>query len=37
MLVAQRDVLRVADGWSIDPSTLDGLKAPGPLRIGAAD
>ena len=32
----EHDVLRVAEGWSIDPTRLDGRKAPGPLRIGAA-
>ncbi|WP_433719721.1 hypothetical protein ACQP2Y_33215 [Actinoplanes sp. CA-051413] len=37
VLVSEQDVLRVADGWSIDPSALDGRKAPGPLRVGAAD
>ena len=37
VLVAERDVLLVADGWSIDPSRLDGGRAPGPLRVGAAD
>ncbi|GAA3902507.1 hypothetical protein Aau02nite_66860 [Amorphoplanes auranticolor] len=37
VLVSEHDVLRVADGWSIDPSGLDGRKAPGPLRVGAAD
>ncbi|MFB9361758.1 hypothetical protein [Actinoplanes nipponensis] len=36
VLVGEQDVLRVADGWSIDPSGLDG-RAPGPLRVGAAD
>ena len=36
VLVAERDVFRVAGAWSIDPTTLTGL-APGPLRIGAAD
>ncbi|WP_067502552.1 hypothetical protein [Actinoplanes sp. TFC3] len=35
VLVSERDVFRVAAGWSIDPTTLDG-PAPGPLRIGAA-
>jgi len=35
VLVSEQDVLRVADGWSIDPARLDG-KAPGPLRVGAA-
>lgn len=37
ILVAEQDVLRVADGWSIDPTTLGGRTAPGPLRVGAAD
>ena len=36
VLVAERDVFRVAGAWSIDPTTLTGL-APGPLRVGAAD
>ncbi|OJF13115.1 hypothetical protein [Couchioplanes caeruleus] len=36
VLVSEQDVLRVADGWSIDPTTLDGRVAPGPLRVGAA-
>jgi hypothetical protein len=36
ILVSEQDVLRVADGWSIDPTTLDGRQAPGPLRVGAA-
>ncbi|MEV0902667.1 hypothetical protein [Actinoplanes sp. NPDC049802] len=36
VLVAERDVFRVAGAWSIDPTTLSG-RAPGPLRIGAAD
>jgi hypothetical protein len=35
VLVSEHDVLRVADGWSIDPARLDG-RAPGPLRVGAA-
>ncbi|AEV87260.1 hypothetical protein ACWT_6245 [Actinoplanes sp. SE50] len=35
VLVAERDVFRVAGAWSIDPTTLTG-PAPGPLRIGAA-
>ncbi|WP_229072360.1 hypothetical protein [Actinoplanes sp. DH11] len=34
VLVAERDVFRVAAAWSIDPTTLTG-PAPGPLRIGA--
>jgi hypothetical protein len=37
VLVSEQDVLRVADGWSLDPSGLDGRQAPGPLRVGAAD
>ena len=37
VLVSERDVLRVADAWSLDPSRLDGHRAPGPLRVGAAD
>jgi hypothetical protein len=37
VLVAEQDVLKVADAWSIDPTTLTGRPAPGPLRIGAAD
>jgi hypothetical protein len=37
VLVSEHDVLRVAGGWSIDPTTLTGRPAPGPLRIGAAD
>ena len=36
VLVAERDVFRVAGAWSIDPTTLTGLP-PGPLRMGAAD
>ncbi|GAA4589223.1 hypothetical protein GCM10023107_12100 [Actinoplanes octamycinicus] len=36
VLVAERDVFRVAGAWSIDPTTLTG-PAPGPLRAGAAD
>lgn len=37
VLISEHDVLRVADAWSIDPTTLTGRPAPGPLRIGAAD
>jgi hypothetical protein len=37
VLVSEQDVLRVAAAWSIDPTTLTGRPAPGPLRIGAAD
>jgi hypothetical protein len=28
-------VLTVAGAWSIDPTTLTGRPAPGPLRLGA--
>src|SRR3954454_9088125 len=35
ILVGEKDVLRVADAWSIDPTTLTGRPAPGPLRLGA--
>ena len=37
VLVSERDVLAVAGAWSIDPTTLTGRPAPGPLRAGAAD
>ncbi len=37
VLVAEKDVLRVADAWSIDPTSLTGRPATGPLRIGASD
>jgi hypothetical protein len=37
VLVSEQDVLRVASAWSIDPTTLSGVAAPGPLHIGAAD
>jgi hypothetical protein len=37
VLVSEPDVLRVANAWSIDPTTLAGRPAPGPVRIGAAD
>ena len=36
VLVAERDVFRVAGAWSIDPTTLSG-RSPGPLRLGATD
>ncbi|MCU7725207.1 hypothetical protein ODJ79_15875 [Actinoplanes sp. KI2] len=35
ILVGEKDVLRVADAWSIDPTALTGRPAPGPLRLGA--
>lgn len=31
LLVGEADVLRVAAAWSIDPTTLNGRPAPGPL------
>jgi len=37
VLVGEKDVLTVAGAWSIDPTTLTGRPAPGPLRVGAAD
>ncbi|WP_433294743.1 hypothetical protein ACQP2F_33925 [Actinoplanes sp. CA-030573] len=37
VLVGEKDVLKVADAWSIDPTTLTGRPAPGPLRLGATD
>jgi hypothetical protein len=37
VLVSERDVLTVAAAWSIDPTTLTGRPAPGPLRLGAVD
>jgi hypothetical protein len=37
VLVNENDVLRVAAAWSVDPSTLSGRAAPGPLHLGAAD
>jgi hypothetical protein len=37
VLVGENDVLKVAGAWSIDPSTLSGRPAPGPLHLGAAD
>ena len=37
VLVGEKDVLKVADAWSVDPTTLTGRPAPGPLRVGATD
>jgi hypothetical protein len=37
VLVGEQDVFTVAGAWSIDPTTLSGHPAPGPLRLGAAD
>lgn len=36
ILVDEADVLRVAAAWSVDPTTLDGRPAAGPLRASAA-
>jgi hypothetical protein len=36
VLVGEEDVMRVAAAWSVNPSTLDGGPAPGPLRAAAA-
>lgn len=36
VLVGEPDVLKVARAWSMDPTTLTGRPAPGPLRVGAA-
>ena len=36
-LVGEVDVLRIAAAWSLDPTTLDGHPAPGPLRAAAAE
>jgi len=36
VLVGEKDVLAVADAWSIDPTTLTGRPATGGVRIGAA-
>ncbi|GAA2661386.1 hypothetical protein [Paractinoplanes durhamensis] len=35
VLVNEKDVLKVANAWSIDPTTLTGRPASGPLRLGA--
>jgi hypothetical protein len=37
VLVGEKDVLKVAAAWSIDPTTLTGRPASGPLRLGATD
>jgi hypothetical protein len=36
ILVGEDDVLRLARAWSVDPTSLDALPAPGPLRAAAA-
>jgi hypothetical protein len=35
ILVSESDVMRLAGLWSVDPTELDGLPAPGPLRAMA--
>ncbi|MFB6395026.1 hypothetical protein [Polymorphospora lycopeni] len=35
ILVAEDDVMRLARAWSVDPTSLDGQPAPGPLRATA--
>jgi hypothetical protein len=37
VLIGEVDVLRIAAAWSLDPTTLDGRPAPGPLRAAASD
>lgn len=36
VLVSENDVMRLAAAWSINPMTLDGRPAPGPLHAAAA-
>lgn len=36
ILVSEHDVMRLAGAWSVDPTSLDGRPAPGPLRAAAA-
>ena len=35
ILISEADVMRVAGAWSVDPTSLDGQPAPGPLKIFA--
>jgi hypothetical protein len=37
ILVGESDVMRLAGLWSVDPSTLDGRAAPGPLLAAAPE
>lgn len=37
ILVAEDDVMRVAAAWSIDPTSIDGRPAPGPLRATSTE
>jgi hypothetical protein len=36
LVLGESDVMRLAAAWSVDPTTLDGRPAPGPLRSAAA-
>jgi hypothetical protein len=36
ILVSEADVMRLAGAWSVDPTSLDGQPAPGPLRAATA-
>jgi hypothetical protein len=36
VLVSETDVMRVAAVWSVDPNSLEGRPAPGPLRVTTA-
>lgn len=36
LVLSEHDVLRVAGAWSVDPTSLAGRLAPGPLRAAAA-
>ena len=37
VLVSERDVMRLAATWSVDPTTVDDLPAPGSLQAFAVD
>jgi hypothetical protein len=37
LLIGEEDVMVMAGAWSVDPSTLDGRPAPGPLLMFAAE
>jgi tRNA A58 N-methylase Trm61 len=36
VLIGEADVMRLANAWSVDPTTLDGKPATQPLRAAAA-
>jgi hypothetical protein len=36
VLISETDVMRLAAAWSVDPNSLDGRPAPGPLRVATA-